>query len=126
MVNDIVHDLEEGDDFTKTAQRFGLHVYKSQPITRNETFADLSYQDVRELFAQELNTPYQTNVKGQYVVVVGVEDFQNSVPLSEDEMNMVRFKVRYEVVRDLQKAMLDSYAKDYKTKIKYKLMGIMD
>ncbi|MBR1915479.1 MAG: SurA N-terminal domain-containing protein [Alphaproteobacteria bacterium] len=126
MVNDIVHDLEEGDDFTKTAQRFGLHVYKSQPITRNETFADLSYQDVRELFAQELNTPYQTNVKGQYVVVIGVEDFQNSVPLSEDEMNMVRFKVRYEVVRDLQKAMLDSYAKDYKTKIKYKLMGIMD
>ena len=126
MVNDIVHDLEEGDDFTKTAQRFGLHVYKSQPITRNETFADLGYQDVRELFAQELNTPYQTNVKGQYVVVIGVEDFQNSVPLSEDEMNMVRFKVRYEVVRDLQKAMLDSYAKDYKTKIKYKLMGIMD
>lgn len=125
-LNDIMHDLQEGADFTKTGQRYGLHVYKSQPVTRNESFADLSYDDMRELFSLNLDEPYQASVKDKYLVIAAVEDFENSVPLSEDELNMIRFKTRYAVVRDLQKAMLDSYAKDYKTKVKYKLMGIED
>ncbi len=125
-LNDIMHDLQEGADFTKTGQRYGLHVYKSQPVTRNESFADLSYEDMRELFSLNLDEPYQASVKEKYLVIAAVEDFENSVPLSEDELNMIRFKTRYAVVRDLQKAMLDSYAKDYKTKVKYKLMGIED
>ena len=126
MVNDVMHDLEEGDDFAKTAARYGLHVYKSQPITRNESVADLSYQDIRELFMQDLNVPYQANVDAHYVVVVPTESFENTVPLSEEEMNLVRFKTYHGLVGDLQKAMIDSYAKDYKTKVKYNLMGIED
>ncbi|MBP5615735.1 MAG: peptidyl-prolyl cis-trans isomerase [Alphaproteobacteria bacterium] len=126
MSSEIIHDLEEGDDFAKTAKRFGLEVHKSQPVTRHETFADLSYDDLRELFMSDLNVPYQATVKDHYVVVVGVEDFENSVPLSDDELNLVRLKARYDIVRDLQKAMLDSYAANYKTKVKYKLMGLAD
>ena len=74
----------------------------------------------------DLNVPYQANVKDHYVVAVGVEDFENSVPLSDDELNLVRLKARYDIVRDLQKAMLDSYAANYNIKVKYKLMGLAD
>ncbi len=126
MLNDIMHDLQEGDDFAKTAQRYGLHVYRSQPITRNETFASLNYQQIRELFMLGLDTPYQTNIDGNYVIAVGVEDFDNADSSDTESADLVRLKVRYALVKDLQKAMLDSYAKNYKTKIKYNLMGLAD
>ncbi|MBR2299682.1 MAG: SurA N-terminal domain-containing protein [Alphaproteobacteria bacterium] len=123
-INDIMHDVENGDDLTKSARRYGLHVYKSQPITRNETFANLDYNAIRELFIEDLHTPYQTMAGDDYLIAVAEQDFENSVPLSENEKALVKFKTEQSLAADLQKAMLDSYAKDYKIKIKYQLMGI--
>ena len=123
-MNDIMHDLENGEDLAKSARRYGLHVYKSQPITRNETFADLDYNSIRELFMQDLHTPYQTMAGENYLIAVSEQDFENSAPLSENEKALVKLKTEQGLAADLQKAMLDSYAKDYKIKIKYKLMGI--
>ncbi|HCU58839.1 MAG TPA: hypothetical protein DIC64_02535 [Alphaproteobacteria bacterium] len=123
-MNDIMHDLENGEDLAKSARRYGLHVYKSQPITRNETFADLDYNSIRELFMQDLHTPYQTMAGENYLIAVSEQDFENSAPLSENEKALVKLKTEQGLTADLQKAMLDSYAKDYKIKIKYKLMGI--
>ncbi len=125
-INDMMHDLENGDDFSKTARRYGLTAYKSQPITRNETFADLNYADIRELFMQELNNPYQTTAGDKYIIAVAEQDYKNSAPLSENEKALVIVKNQQSLAADLQKAMLDSYAKDYKIKVKYKLMGIED
>jgi len=123
-INDMMHDLENGEDFSKSARRYGLHVYKSQPITRNESFADLNYADIKELFMQDLNTPYQTMVDKNNIIVVADKDFENSVPLSDNERTLVMLKTKQGLSQDLQKALLDSYAKDYKIKVKYKLMGM--
>lgn len=125
-INDMMHDLENGNDFSQTAHRYGLKTYKSQPITRNETFADLNYNDIRELFMQELNSPYQTTAGEKYIIAVAENDYENSAPLNENEKALVVVKNQQGLSADLQKAMLDSYAKDYKIKIKYKLMGIED
>ncbi|MBR6409756.1 MAG: SurA N-terminal domain-containing protein [Alphaproteobacteria bacterium] len=125
-INDIMHDLENGADFAQTVRRYGLTSYKSQPLTRNETFADLTYADIKELFMQELKAPYQTKVSDSYIIAIAEQDYQNSVPLDDNEKALVMLKNKQSLSADLQKAMLDSYAKDYKIKIKYKLMGIED
>ena len=122
--NDVVSDTENGEDFAETVRRYGLSVHKSQPVTRNETFADLSYADMKELFAQKINTPYQTTIGEKYVVVFADEEYENSVPVSDDEKKLVQTKMQLSIASDLQKALLDSYAKDYKIKVKYDLMGI--
>ena len=86
-INDVMHDLENGDEISQVAKRYGLKLYKSQPITRNETFANLPYGDVREMFAEPLNTPRQIQQGDDYLIAVADNDYNNSAPLSESEQN---------------------------------------
>lgn len=125
-LNDVMHDLENGDDLYKVAPRYGIHVYQSQPITRNETFEGISYDDIRELFMQDLGAPYQAQVGDNYVIVIANKDYRDTTPLDEAERNLIEMKTTQGLWLDLEKAMLDSYAKDYEIKVKYKLMGLIE
>lgn len=124
--DDVMHDLENGDTLAQVSARYGLHLYKSQPITRNETFTNLLYDDIQELFMTALDEPYRTLTGEKHVIAVATEDYKNSAPIDESEKNLARLKVEQSLRQDLEKAMLDAYAKDYKIDIKYKLMGIID
>ncbi len=125
-INDVMHDLENGDDLALVAKRYGIKLYKSQPITRNETFANLSYADVREMFTEPLNTPRQIQQGDDYLIAVADNDYENSAPLSESEQNLVKQKAYMSLAADFAEAMLSSYADEYKIKIKYKLLGFED
>ena len=125
-INDVMHDLENGDMLAQVAKRYGLKLYKSQPITRNETFAGLSYVDVREMFAEPLNTPRQIQQGDNYLIAVADNDYENSAPLSESEQNLVKQKAYMSIAADFGEAMLSSFANEYKIKIKYKLLGFED
>lgn len=122
--DDIVNDIENGDDFDSTVHRYDLNIAKSQPVTRNETFANLTYKNVQDLFVLSLKEPYQTTVGKNYVVVMADEEFENSAPLTESDKALVQTKLQKSLAADLQKALLDAYAKNYKIKIKYDLMGL--
>lgn len=125
-LNDVMHDLENGDEITQVAKRYGLKLYKSQPITRNETFADLGYADVREMFAEPLKTPRQIQQGDNYLIAIADNDYENSAPLSESEQILVKQKAYQSLAADFAEAMLSSYANEYKVKVKYKLLGFED
>lgn len=124
ILNDAMHDLENGDQLSDIAKRYHLKLYKSQPITRNETFANISYKDIREMFASPLQTPFQLQIGDNYLIVTADQAFENSAPMTEDEKNIIKAKAYFSLTKDLADAMLESYAKDYKTRVKYRLMGI--
>lgn len=124
--DDIVNDVENGDDLNSTAHRYDLNVIKSQPVTRNETFANLTYKNVQALFMLPLKEPYQLTVGNNYMVVVADEEYENSAPLSESDKRLVQTKLQNTLAADLQKALLDAYSKNYKIKIRYDLMGLSD
>lgn len=126
LLNDVMHDLENGDSISATGKRYGLEVYRSQPITRNETFAGLGYAQIREMFAEQLNTPRQFQMDDKHIIAVADNDYKNSVPLDEAEQNMIKFNARMMMLKDFASAMLASYAQDYKIRIQYKLLGIED
>lgn len=126
LLADVMHDLENGDDLLATAKRYGLEAYRSQPITRNETFAQISYPEIREMFTEQLGTPHQIQVGDKYVIAVADQDYRNSAPLTEAEQQMIKFNATMSLMRDMTSAMMSSYAKDYDIRIKYKLMGLED
>jgi peptidyl-prolyl cis-trans isomerase D len=126
MLNDVNHDLENGDTLAQVAQRYGLDVYHSQPITRNETFADIDYAQIHDIFAEPLNTPQQIQKGDVYLIAVADHDYKNSVALTDAEKNLVRFHAYRSLLRDFSSAMLSSYARDYKIRVKYKLLGLED
>lgn len=123
MLNDVMHDLENGDDLATTAKRYELALYKSQPITRNETFANIGYADIRQMFTQPLQTPNQIQQGADYVIAVADKDYDNSVPLSESEQLLAKQKAYQSLVSDFAEALLSSYAEEYDIRIKYNLMG---
>ena len=125
-LNDVMHDLENGDNLSDVGPRYGLDVYNSRPITRNETFSNVSYTDVRAMFSEALNTPRQMQYGNDYVVAVAVEDFDNSVELTDEEKELVKRNASGLMTRAFADALLKSYADEYKIRVKYKLMGLTD
>ena len=122
--DDILRDVENGEDFVQTAHRYNLMVHKSQPITRNETFAGLTYKNVQDLFMLPLKEASETMLDKKHVVIVADEEYENSAPLSDSDQTIVKNRMQKSLAADLQKALLDAYAKDYNIKVKYDLMGI--
>ena len=125
-VADMMHNLENGEDITSVAQRYGLRVYTSQPITRNETFAGISYDDIREMFTNPLKTPHQIQQEEDYIIAVAVNDYKNSAPMNQAEQDIIRRNAYQALIRDYADALIASYAADYKVRIKYKLLGLSD
>ena len=123
MLNNLMYDLENGDTLSSAAKRYGLKVYRSQPITRNETFGNIGYADIREMFTEPLGTPKQMQQGEDYVVAVAEEDYKNSAPLSESEQILIKQKAYLSLVTDFAEAMLTSYANESDIRIKYKLLG---
>ena len=123
MLNNLMYDLENGDTLSSAAKRYGLKVYRSQPITRNDTFGNIGYADIREMFTEPLGTPKQMQQGEDYVVAVAEEDYKNSAPLSESEQILIKQKAYLSLVTDFAEAMLTSYADEYDIRIKYKLLG---
>lgn len=125
-LNDIMHDLENGDNLSEVGARYGLNVYNSRPITRNETFANVGYDDIRAMFAEKLNTPRQMQYGDDYVVAAAIEEFDDSANLTDEEKELVKRKVQQLMTANFADALLKSYADDYKIRVKYKLMGLTD
>lgn len=122
-LNDVMYDMENGDKLEDAAKRYGLALYKSQPITRNETFANIGYADIREMFTDALLTPKQIQLGNTYIVAVATQDYESSDDLSESETALVKQKAYLSLLSDFSEAMLSAYAKDYDIKIEYKLLG---
>ncbi len=125
-LNDVMHDMENGDDLSDVGNRYGLTVYKSSPITRNETFANVGYADIRAMFAEALNIPRQMQYGDDYIVAVAVNDYDNSVELSDEEKALIKRNAEQSLTKDFAEALLKSYADDYKIRVKYKLIGLTD
>ena len=123
MLNNLMYDLENGDALPAAAKRYGLKVYRSQPVTRNETFANIGYADIREMFTEPLNTPKQIQQGDDYVIAVAEEDYKNSAPLSENEQLLIKRKAYQSLLTDYAEAMLSSFADEYDISIQYKLLG---
>lgn len=125
-VADIMQNLENGENFSEVARRHNLKIYNSQPITRNETFAGINYEDIREMFTEPLLTPRQIQQGDNYIIAVPVKDYKNSVPLTQAEQDIIAKNAYQALSRDYADALLASYAADYKIRIKYKLLGLAD
>lgn len=123
---DIMNSLESGENISAVAERYGLKLYQSQPITRNETFANIDYADVREMFAEPLQTPRQIQQGEDFIVAVSDRDFKDSTPLTEAEKALVQNKAYLAIKRDFADILTAAYANQYKIRIKYKLLGLSD
>jgi peptidyl-prolyl cis-trans isomerase D len=123
-VDNIEHDLEAGDSFTEVAQRYSLPIVKTMPITRSETFAGLTFEDIKTLFAQPKDTPQTLKSGNDYFIAVTGDIYDDSASLSAEDKEFLKQALYAENMRELSSALLKGYAKDYKVEVNYNRMGL--
>ena len=126
IINDVVHDLENGDKIDDVARRFSLKLNTSKPIKRGENFQALTTLQMSELFKEELNSPKVINLGEEQMIVVASKVINDKRKLTDEEAELLKRKAQFDLMRAAADQMTDSYGKDYNVEIDYKILGLAD
>lgn len=125
--DNIVADAEDGSDFSVAAKARNLEAFRSAPINRNETFANLSQTEINELF---LTDQGQIRVfekpENVYVIVTPFETVNYEDELTAESKASVEERLQSSLFADMVQAALDNYSQDFKIKVDYKKAGFSE
>ena len=124
----IVIDIEDGSDINDAAKARNLETYRSEPISRNETFASLSASDISDLFLAELGNVKIYEKQGNNFVIAVLSETIDYVSNEADEQSLseVEARARNSMVSDMIENMLKSYANDFKIEVDYRRAGFSE
>lgn len=123
----IVADAEDGSELTTAVKARDLEAFRSSPISRNETFADLSKSEIQELFALEDGAVKMFEHSGnKYIIATPFETVNYNEPLTDEKLKTINDNASISMFKDMSQAALDNYAKDFKIKVDYKQLGFAD
>lgn len=125
IINDVMHDLESGDDIKEVAKRYGLKAETTDPLTRSESFASLSQAQMIELFNDANQTPKLIEQNGTHIVALAVKD-ADPRSLSDEDMDIISRRLNLDLAQEASSALIRSYGKDYDIRVKYRLLGLED
>lgn len=125
LINDVMHDLENGDNMDEVASRYNIKVVTTSPLTRSQNFADLSQAQMIEIFNEPNGTPKQIDIDNQHIIAVADGDYK-ARELSEADMNIIEQRLKLDLAQEAAAALIDSYGKNYDVRVKYRLLGLSD
>lgn len=125
--DNIVADVEDGSELAVAAKARDLEVFRSSPISRNETFANLSNAEISELFLTDANgVKMFEHIGNNYIIAVPAETINYEDTLTDDDVKEIQVRAARSLFSDMSQAALDSYAKDFKIKIDYQRAGFTE
>lgn len=126
QINDVMHDLEEGDNIYDVAKRFGLKVVTTKPMARGEASGDLGIGDVISLFHEELYVPKLITKGSLQTIAVAEKSSLEEPKLLPEQKDMLERQSIFSYLADLANTILNDFARDYDVRVKYRLMGLSD
>ncbi len=127
MAENIISDTEDGSSLADAAKARGLEVFRSSPLSRNETFAGLTKGEINDLFiAEEGKVELFERSGNAYILAAPFETVNYKDELTEEKLKDVQERAKELMAADMNKAALDNYAADYKVKIDYDLAGFSE
>lgn len=125
--DNIVADIEDGSEISTAAKARGIEAYRSEPVSRNETFAGLNKAEISELFTTSEGAVKVFEKAGNsFVIAVPYETVNYEDELTPESLKEVQDRIKAYIFYDMREAALDNYAKDFKIKIDYKLAGFAE
>lgn len=125
--DNIVADVEDGSELTAAAKARDLEAFRSAPISRNETFGNLTPAEINELFTAENGTIKVFEHTGNtFIIASPFETVNYQDELTEDTLKEVQNRAASYMFADMSDAALNALASDYKIKIDYKRIGFAE
>lgn len=126
LAENIEQGLDEGDSLNILAERYGLQLVKTMPLTRAENFADLTFENMKTLFELPQDEAKVLQQGDDYVVVVTTNIYNDSSAMSEADKNFLVRALHAELGREMADALLKDYASEFEVKVNYNRMGMVD
>lgn len=126
IVNDVMHDLENGDSIDEIAQRFSLNLKTTKPLHRSDNFEGLSQPSMIELFQERLGSPKLITQGDNKMIVVASKIIGASEKPSEAVLDGVKRRAKIDLAQDFASQLVDSFGEDYDVRVKYRLIGLAD
>ena len=124
ITNDVVHDIENGDSIDEVAKRFGLSLKTTAPLTRNDDFADLSENNMNDLFLEKISTPRVFNVNGKEIIAVTDKIINATNDVKSNDK--IQQKTKLDLYQEYANRLLSDFSSEYDVRIKYRLLGLAD
>ena len=124
IINDIVADLDSGDDLADIASRFNLKLTTTKPLKRGESFAKLNSSQLAEAYQTPLNEYKILSSGGTTTVITPVRIINHLVSESPSQLDSINTEMRHDLEESMASELIDSYAKDMDVRIKYRLLGL--
>ena len=126
VVNDVMHDLEEGDSINEVASRFKQVVKTTAPINREGSFAGLNELQVQELFNESIKTPKLQNVGDSHVISFATKSIQDKNKMSREDIDLVKNQIKSDVTEALANTLIDAYGSEYDVYVDSKYLPTQD
>lgn len=126
LVDNIEHDLDAGDTINDVANRYGLALKKTMPISRGENFDNLQTSDISSLFAQPKNEKLVIKNGDDFVVALTSDIYDDSSSLKESDINTLTENLKAKAAEIMSDALLKNFAESYKVEVNYNRAGLTD
>ena len=127
IAEDIVADVSDNMPIADAAKARKLEMFRSEPISRNDTFANLLPSEINDLFlANDNEVKMFERVGNSFIIVVPFDVVNYGDNLTDEVLKDIENRAEASIVSDMAKAMLDSYASDFKIEIDYKRAGFAE
>lgn len=126
IINDVSHDLENGDNIDEVAKRFKLNLNTTRPLKKDEKFGNLNNIQMKELFQEKLNTPKTFSLDNIQIIAVNTKIINDSSKASAEELNSMKMQLISELLQETANQLVNAYGANYKIIVDYKNAGLSD
>ena len=125
--DNIVADAENSTQLADAAKARNLELFRSEPISRNETFAGLTPQEISDLFlAKDDEIKVYEHPGNSFIIVTPFETVNYSDELSGEALEEVIDRAEASMAADMAQEAMDSLAEGMEIKVDYKRAGFSE
>ena len=117
IINDVTHDLDEGDSINEVASRFKLKLSSTKPLKRDDSIKGLTGNQMAELFQNNLGTVKIVHNNDEVLIVVPTKLINTKNKLSKDEIDFLRSKAQADTTQAMAVKLIEAYSANYDVEV---------
>ncbi len=126
IVNDVIADLDNGENLADIANRFNLKLITTTPLKRGEAFANLNSLQLIEAYQTPINEYRLLSSNGTTTIITPIKVINKTISNNKKQLENINANMQQTLEQDLSAELINNYSKDMDVRIKYRLMGLED
>ena len=124
IVNDVVADLDSGENLADIAKRFNLRLKTTPPLKKGETFAKLNSAQAVEAFQTATGGYTVLSSGGITTIVSPLRVINHDAEDNPQQLEAANTHMRKDLEQNAAAALINAYARTMDVRVKYRLLGL--